>query len=162
MLILKCRARESIWIGPGEGTVDTPIGEVFRAGLIEVAVHGIKKREVVLRVEAPPSFFVLRHEFVPPVLGAGGSSRATRTHLAKKLMILRYIKNLSYKDLARISGVAVNTLKQVEALGMPIGLDEIEALATGLGISVAELLKPPGATAEERVVMALLEQGLEG
>jgi len=30
------------------------------------------------------------------------------------------------------------------------------------GFGVAELLKPPGATAEERVVMALLEQGLAG
>ena len=42
---------------------------------------------------------------------------------------------------------------------MPIGLDELEALAAGLSISVAELLKPPGATAEERVVLGLLEQG---
>ena len=162
MLILKCRAKESIWIGPGEGAADTPIGEVFTAGLIEVAVHDIKKREVVLKVKAPPSFFVLRHEFIPPGLGVGGSPQTSRTLLAQKLTILCYIKNLSCEDLARFSGVAVDTLKNAERLGAPLGLDEIKALAAGLGISVADLLKPPGATAEERVVLALLGEGLEG
>jgi len=98
----------------------------------------------------------------PPVLGEGGRSQHTRTVLAQKLLTLRFIKKLSCEDLARISGVPVNALKNAERLGAPIGLNEIEALAKGLGISVAELLKPPGTTVEERVVMALLEQGLDG
>lgn len=126
--------------------LDTPIGEVFSAGLIEVVISCIKRQVVEIGVEAPPSFLVLRHEITPPVL-------------AQKLMTLRFIKQLSREDLARISGVSVNTLKQAETLGSPIGLDEVEALARGLGISVTELLKPLGATAQERVVLAMLELG---
>ena len=37
-----------------------------------------------------------------------------------------------------------------------IGLDDVRAL----GVSVSELLRPPGNSWEERVVMALLEQGV--
>ena len=159
MLLLKCSARESIWIGPGAVALDTPIGEVFNTGLIEVVVSGITKREVVLGVEAPPNFVVLRTEIVPPVLGEVVSSQNTRTVLAQKLITLRFIKKISCEDLARISGVAVNTLNNAERHDTPIGLDELEALAKGLGVSVAELLKPPGITAEERVVLALLGQG---
>ncbi len=162
MLILKCRVKESIWIGPGEVARDTPISEVFSAGLIEVAVSCIDEREVVLKVEVPPRFQVLRTEIVPPILGEVVSSQNTRTALAQKLITLRFIKKLSCGDLARISGVPVDTLSSVERQDAPIGLDEIEALATGLGISVAELLTPLGITAEERVVVALLGEGLEG
>ena len=162
MLILKCRARESIWIGPGDVALDTPVGEVFSAGLIQVVVSCIKKQVVELRVETPPSFFVFRHEIVSPDLGETGHPQNTCTRLAQKLIALRFIKKISREDLARASGVPVNTLNNAERLGAPIGLDEIEALAKGLGISVAELLKPAGATAEERVVLALLEEGLEG
>ncbi len=162
MLILKCRARESIWIGPGDAALDTSVGEVFSAGLIQVVVSSIKKQVVELKVDVPPSFFVLRHEIVSPVLSEAGNPQNTGTCLAQKLITLRYIRKLSREDLARISGVAVNTLKHAERHNTPVGLDEVEALAKGLGVSVAELLKPPGATAEERVVMALLEQGLDG
>ncbi len=159
MLILKRRARESIWIGPGDVALDTPVGEVFSAGLIEVVISCIKRQVVEIGVEAPPSFLVLRHEITPPVLvGAGVSPPAVRL-LAQKLITHRFIKKLSREDLARMSGVSVNTLRQAETLGSPIGLDEVEALARGLGMSVAELLKPPGATAEERVVLALLGEG---
>ena len=162
MLILKCKARESIWIGPGEVARDTPISEVFNAGLIEVAVSRIDETEVVLNVEVPPRFQVLHTEIVPPILGEVVSAQNTRTCLAQKLITLRFIKKLSCEDLARISGVALPTLNGVERHDTPIGLDEVEALATGLGISVAELLTPPGLTAEERVVVALLEEGLGG
>ncbi len=162
MLILKCRARESIWIGPGDVARDTPISEVFNAGLIEVAVSCINKQEVVLKVEVPPRFQVLRTEIIPPILGEVVSAQNTRTNLAQKLITLRFIKKLSCEDLARISGVPIDTLSSVERQDAPIGLDEIEALATGLGISVAELLTPPGVTAEERMVVALLGEGLPG
>jgi len=79
-----------------------------------------------------------------------------------KLITLRFIKKISCEDLARIRGIGVNTLKHAERLDTSIGLDEVEALAKGLGVGVAELLKPPGTTVEERVVMALLEEGLDG
>ena len=162
MLILKCKVRESIWIGPEAVARDTPVSEVFNAGLIEIVVSRINKREVVLKVEVPPSFHVLRTEIVPPILGEVVSAQNTRTCLAQKLITLRFIKKLSCEDLASISGVPIDTLSSVERQDAPIGLDEIEALATGLGISVVELLTPPGITAEERVVVALLGEGLEG
>ena len=161
MLILKCRARQSIWIGPGAVARDTPVSKVFNAGLIEVAVSRIDETEVVLKVEVPPSFQVSRTELIPPILGEVVSARHTRTCLAQKLITLRFIKKLSCEDLAKISGIPIDTLNSVERQNAPIGLDEIEALATGLGISVAELLTPLGITAQERVVMALLEQNLE-
>ncbi|MEE8387278.1 MAG: helix-turn-helix transcriptional regulator [Acidiferrobacterales bacterium] len=162
MLILKCRARESIWIGPGEAARDTPVREVFNTGLIEIVVSCIDETEVVLKVEVPPSFHVLRTEIVPPILDEVVSSQNTRTILAQKLITLRFIKKLSCEDLARISGVALPTLNNTERHDTPLGFDEVKALAKGLGVSVAELLTPPGITAEERVVMALLEEGLEG
>ena len=40
-----------------------------------------------------------------------------------------------------------------------IGLGDVERLARALGVTVSELLRPVGNSWEERVVMALLEQG---
>jgi sRNA-binding carbon storage regulator CsrA len=63
MLMLKRKPGQIVCIGPDPGIdPQTPIGELFKNGSIEIKVVGYRGAEVRIGVEAPPAFLVLRKE----------------------------------------------------------------------------------------------------
>ena len=67
---------------------------------------------------------------------------------------------LSQAQLAQRAGIGHVSLMVAETGKGVIGLDDVERLARALGVTVSELLRPPCNSWEERVLMALLEQGV--
>ncbi len=58
----------------------------------------------------------------------------------QKIKDLRKSKKLSQKDLATIIGVAQPTINYFESRGKDLTINQLESIATGLGVSVKELL----------------------
>ena len=80
-----------------------------------------------------------------------------RQALARKLKILRVLRRWSHESLARLAVLPVETIREIESGGGLVELSELEALARAFGLTLSALLVPAGRTAEERVVLALLE-----
>lgn len=66
MLVLTRKPGEAIRIDLMEGVdVETPVGELFAGGPIEVTVTGVKRMQVKIGVRAERRFRVLRGELCP-------------------------------------------------------------------------------------------------
>ena len=158
MLILTRRPGESLRIEP-DGRVPAeadPFGW-FAEGPIRVAVSAVHRDQVRIGIKAPAALRILRDELptrsvegVPPTLPA-------RKALARKITILRILRRWSVESLARVAGLPVGTVREIEGGKGLVELGEIEALARAFGVMLPALLVPPGGTEAERVILALLE-----
>lgn len=65
-----------------------------------------------------------------------------KTHLCEKIKELRLAKNLSYKQLAELSGLDDATLRRFESSSNPFtpSLTSLKKLAKGLGCKETDLL----------------------
>lgn len=80
-----------------------------------------------------------------------------RKALARKVRILRVLGKWSVEDLAAAAGLPVVTIRGIESGAGLVELGELELLAGAFGTGVVGLMLPAGRTAEERVVLAVLE-----
>jgi sRNA-binding carbon storage regulator CsrA len=161
MLVLTRKPGQAIEIRP-DSLLDpqTPMATLFEAGPISISVAGVSGRTVRLGFQAHPQLCIVRQELLPPVVTEPVLSPPTRQALAQKLRLLRFIAQLSQEQLAQRAGIGQVTLMVAETGKGSIGLGDVERLARVLGVTVSELLRPPCSSWEERVVMALLEQGV--
>jgi transcriptional regulator with XRE-family HTH domain len=83
--------------------------------------------------------------------------RPARQALGRKITILRILRRWSVESLARVAGLPVATVREIEGGRGLVELGEIEMLARAFGITLPALLVPPGGTEAERVILALLE-----
>lgn len=114
-----------------------------------------------LGIKAPLVFRVLRDELptwprdaVPP---ASSPAPSLRKALARKVRIMRILRKWSVEALAQAATLPVMTITEIESGAGLVELGELEMLAGAFGTSVVGLMLPPGRTAEERVLLALLE-----
>ena len=90
-------------------------------------------------------------------MGFRFSGQAPDTARASKLKTLRILRRWSPESLARLAGLPVATILEIESGAGLVELGELEALARAFGMTLPALLVPPGRTAAERVILALLE-----
>ena len=159
MLLLTRKPGQVIEIRP-DSLLDphTPVATLFEAGPLRISVDKVSGRTVRLGFQAHPQLCILRQELAQPDV-TEPLSPPTRQALAQKLRLLRFMARLSQQQLAQRAGIGQVTLMVAETGQGSIGLDDVERLARALSVSVSELLRPPCNSWEERVVMALLEQG---
>jgi sRNA-binding carbon storage regulator CsrA len=158
MLILTRRPGESLRIEP-EGAVPTeadPFGW-FADGPIRVSVTGVHRGQVRIGIQAPPALRILRDELPPRPADPAPAALPGRQALARKLKILRVLRRWSHESLARLAVLPVETILEIESGAGLVELGELEALARAFGMTLPALLVPPGRTAAERVMLALLE-----
>jgi sRNA-binding carbon storage regulator CsrA len=158
MLILTRRLGEALRIEP-DGLLPPeadPFGW-FAGGPIRVAVTGVRHGQVRLGIEAPPALRILRDELPPLPRDPAPAPLPGRLALARKLRILRRLRCWSPESLAQLAGLPVATILEIESGQGLIELGELEALARAFGVTLPALLVPPGWTAQERAVLALIE-----
>ena len=155
MLILTRRQGQSLTINP-EPSIDpdTPVARLFTSGPIRVQVLGLQGPPVRLGVEANPGFCILRDELLP---AAGPVAESVRRVLARKLKVLMFRHRHSTQSLAAASGLTPARVWAAESGVGVLQLDDLERLAVALSVKVVELFKPVGRTAEERLILSLLE-----
>ena len=155
MLILTRKQGQSLTINP-EPSIDpaTPVARLFASGPIRVQVLGLHGPPVRLGVEADPGFCILREELRP---AAGPLPEGARRVLARKLKVLMFRHRHSTQSLAAASGLTAARVWAAESGVGVLQLDDLERLAVALGVKVVELFRPVGRTAEERLVLAILE-----
>lgn len=155
MLILTRRQGQSLTINP-EPSIDpdTPVARLFTSGPIRVQVLGLQGPPVRLGVEANPGFCILRDELLP---ASGPLAESVRPVLARKLKVLMFCHRHSTQSLAAASGLTAARVWAAESGVGVLQLDDLERLAVALGVKVVELFKPAGRTAEERLILAILE-----
>lgn len=159
MLILTRKPGQAIEIQPDSLLCPTtPIADLFEAGPISISVAAVSGRTVRLGIQAHPQLNILREELVVPAV-TEPLSALTRQALAQKLRVLRFMARQSQEQLAQRAGIGLVTLVVAETGGGNIGLDDVERLARALDVTVSALLRPVGTSWEERVVLALLDQG---
>lgn len=132
-----------------------PAATLFESGPIRVQVVGLRESAVYLGVAAPVGLCVLRDDF--PLDGMGAPVGSLRQALAQKLRVLRFMRRHNPESLADAAGVPVARVLAAEGAGAILELDDLEKLARALGVVVAELFRPVGWTAEERLLLAILE-----
>jgi len=162
MLILTRKPGQAIEIRPDSCVnPQAPLSTLFESGPIHISVTAVSGRTVRLGIQAHPQLCIVREELVARDV-TEPLSPPTRQALAQKLRLLRFMAQLSQRQLAQRAGIGQVTLMVAETGKGVIGLDDVERLARALGVTVSELLRPVGNSWEERVVMALLEQGPSG
>ena len=136
----------------------TPVEQLFTEGAIRIAITGVRGTQVRLGVSAHKSFHILREELwaVPK---AGLLPEVAREVLARKLRVVKLIRRLSCERLAHAAGLSITAVMAAESGTGVVYLDDVEKMAQVLKVGVGELFREAGGTAEERVVLALLEQG---
>ncbi len=72
--------------------------------------------------------------------------KRARKLLARKLRLLRLMKDWSQEDLAQASGLDRSYVSSIERAERNVSLDNIEKLADAFGITLDELLGVPNAT----------------
>ncbi len=158
MLILTRRPGESLRIEPASvvSTEADPLGW-FADGPIRVSVNSVRHRQVRIGIKAPPALKILRDELPSQPRDSVPEPPSLRQALARKLRMLRFLRQWPVEALARAAGLPVMTILEIESGEGLVELGELESLAAAFGTSVVGLLLPPGRTAEERVIGALLE-----
>jgi sRNA-binding carbon storage regulator CsrA len=157
MLILTRRPGESLRIEPDAAvpTEADPFGW-FADGPIRVFINGVRHSQVRIGIEAPLAFRILRDE-LPAQPRAAVPAAPLRKALARKVRIMRTLRKWSVEALAQAAGLPVMAIRSIESGAGLVELGELEMLAAAFGTSVVGLLLPPGRTAEERVLLALLD-----
>ena len=158
MLYLTRKPGQALTIRP-ERNLDlaTPVGLLFENGPICIRVASVRGKLVQLGVTADTRLTILRDELVVHT-GTGPLPADVRAMLGRKLRLLRFMRKLSAALLAESAGVALTTVLAAERGAGVVDIDDLEKLATALGVPVVELLREPGATPEERVMLALLRE----
>lgn len=136
----------------------TPIEHLFVEGAIRIAVTGVRGSQVRVGIAAHPAFHILRDELLP-VPKAGLLPEDTREVLAQKLKVVMLIRRLGSERLAQLSGLSLTAVMAAESGTGAVYLEDVEKIAQVLKVSVAELFRNVGTTADERMIMALLEEG---
>ena len=116
MLILTHRPGESLRIEP-EGAVPTeadPFGW-FADGPIRVSVTGVHHGQVRIGIQAPPALRILRDELPPRPADSAPAPLPGRQALARKLKILHILRRWSPESLARLAGLPVATILEIES-----------------------------------------------
>jgi DNA-binding XRE family transcriptional regulator len=114
--------------------------------------------QVRLGVVAPAGLCLRRDEWLPDPAGAEARhADRPRRVLARKLKVLRFLCRYTPESLAAAAGVPVARVLAAEGTDGAPDLDDLDKLARALGVKVAELFRPAGRTAEERVLLAMLE-----
>ena len=157
MLFLTHTPGESLTLHPQPGLdPNTPVAMLFESGPIRVQVVGVRDQQVHLGVAAPAGLCILRD--VLPLAGSKAPPESLRWVLAHKLKVLRFLRQHSPESLAAAARVPVGRVMGAERAKGALELDDLERLARALGVEVAELFQPAGRTAEERVLLAILEE----
>ena len=158
MLYLTRKPGQALTIRP-ERNLDlaTPVGLLFENGPIQIRVASVRGQQVQLGVTADTRLTILRDELVVHA-DTGPLPADVRAVLARKLRVLRFIRKHSAESLAAAAGVALATVLDAERGAGVVDIDDLEKLARALGVAVAELLREPGTTPEERVIMAVLRE----
>lgn len=136
----------------------TPIEHLFNEGAIRIAVTGVRGSQVRVGIAAHPAFHILRDELLP-VPKPGLLLEDTREVLARKLKVVMLIRRLDSERLARLSGLSLTAVMAARSGTGAVYLEDVEKIAQVLKVSVAELFRAPGTTADERLMIALLEEG---
>jgi sRNA-binding carbon storage regulator CsrA len=157
MLILTRKPKQSFSIQP-QPTLDphTTVEQLFEAGPIRIQVLGVQGSQVRLGVAAHAGFSILREELRPRTV-AGPLSEGARRVLARKLKLLMFLNRHTTHTLATAAALAPARVLAAESGLGALVLDDLEKMARVLEVKVAELFIPPGRTAMERVVLALME-----
>lgn len=156
MLILTRKPGQSLSVHP-HPTLNpgTPVEQLFARGPIHVQVVRVQGTQVSLGVAAHAGFCILRDELRSPMIDP--LSEGARRMLARKLKVLMVLNRHSTHSLAAAAKLApVQVLAATSGEGMLV-LDDLEKIARVLGVKVRELFLPPGRTATERLILALLE-----
>ena len=147
MLILTRRPGESLRIEP-DGLVPAeadPFGW-FAEGPIRIAVSAVHRDQVRIGIQAPPALKILRDELPPRPRDPAPAALPGRQALARKLKVLRILRRWSLESLARLAGLPVATIREIESGVGFVELGELEALARAFGLTLPALLVPPGRT----------------
>jgi sRNA-binding carbon storage regulator CsrA len=157
MLILTRKPSQSLSIHP-QPTLDphTPVEQLFEAGPIRVQVLGVQGSQVRLGVVAHAGLSILRAELWPPAV-VGPLTEGARLVLARKLKLLMFLNRHTTHSLATATALEPARVCAAERGAGALAPDDLEKMARVLEVKVAELFIPPGRTAMERVVLALLE-----
>lgn len=159
MLILTRRPGEALTIRPiWHLDPATPVEHLFSDGAIRIAITGVRGSQVRLGIAAHSSFHILREELLP-VPKPGLLPDATRQVLAHKLKVLMLIRRLGGERLSQLSGLSLTAIMAAESGTGAVYLEDVEKIAHVLKVSVAELFREAGTTADERAMIALLEEG---
>lgn len=159
MLFLTRKPGQSINIHPQPSlSPDTPVSQLFEDGPIRVQVAGVVGPMVRVGVAAHAGLCILREELQAqsPCPGATPAENPRRV-LARKLKVLRFLAQHSPETLAVAAGIPVTRVLAAESVGGVLELEDLDKLARVLGVKVAELFRPVGRTAEERMLMGVLE-----
>ena len=157
MLILTRKPKQSFSIQL-QPTLDphTPVEQLFEAGPIRIQVLGVQGSQVRLGVAAHAGFSILREELRPRT-AVGPLSEGARRVLARKLKLMMFLNRHTTHTLATAAALAPARVRAAESGVGALVLDDLEKMARVLEVKVAELFIPPGRTAMERVVLALME-----
>ena len=157
MLILTRKPGQSLSIHP-HPTLDpgTPVEQVFADGPIRMQVLRVQGPQVRLGVAAPVGLCILCEE-LRSVAAASPLSEGARLMLARKLQVLMVLNLQSTQSLAAAARLAPARVQAAVCGAGVLLLDDLKKIARVLGVKVMELFIPPGRTAAERVIVALLE-----
>lgn len=159
MLILTRKLGQALTIRPvWQLDPATPVEHLFNHGAIRIVVTGVRGTQIRVGVTAHPLFHILRDELLP-VTKPGLLPEDTRGVLAHKLKVVMLIRRLGSERLAQLSGLSLTAVMAAESGTGAVYLEDVEKIAQVLKVNVTELFRAPGATAEERVMIALLEEG---
>jgi transcriptional regulator with XRE-family HTH domain len=89
---------------------------------------------------------------VLPGIAESSKSKHARHLLARRLRALRFVRGWSQEALAEASGLHRTYISSIERAACNVGLDNLEKLAVGLEVALADLLS-------EREPAGLREQG---
>lgn len=158
MLILTRKPGQALTIRPvWHLDPATPVEHLFNDGAIRIAVTAVRGSQVRVGVAAHPSFHILREELLA-VPKPGLLPDTDREVLAHKLKVLMLIRRLGSERLAQLSGLSLTAVMAAESGMGIVYLEDVEKIAQVLKVSVAELFREVGTTADERAMIALLEE----
>ena len=158
MLLLTRKSGQGLTIGP-EQTLDlsTPIGRLFADGPIRVVVKNVDGEHVRLGVVADARFLILREElFVRP--STAQIDAGVRQVFARRLRVLRLLRKHTPETLAQTAGVSLTKVMSAENGTGVVYIDDLERLALALGVTIAEMFREQGLSAEEQAIMAMLRE----
>jgi sRNA-binding carbon storage regulator CsrA/DNA-binding XRE family transcriptional regulator len=158
MLFLTRKPGQALTIRPEQNLdLSTPIEQLFADGPIRVLVRKVNGLQVQLGVAAHARFTILREE-LHAYPDTGPMPAGVRAVFARKLRVLRLTHKHSVETLAAAAGVSLETVMRAERGAGVVYIDDLEKLAQALGVGIAEMLREPMRTPEERVIMALLKE----
>ncbi|MCK7577750.1 MAG: carbon storage regulator [Chromatiales bacterium] len=158
MLILTRRPGESLRIEP-DGLVPAeadPFGW-FAEGPIRIAVSAVHRDQVRIGIQAPPALKILRDELPGRPAEPVPAPRRRGRRWGGRSRFCGFCGAGRWRASARVAGLPVATVREIEGGRGLVELGEIEMLARAFGVTLPALLVPPGGTEAERVILALLE-----